>query len=514
MALINSVLYWLIKKRIHQIELFTKYPHEVQAEWFRKLILAARDTDWGMEYDYKSIATVEQYRERVPLSTYEDLKPRIDLLRQGKQNILWPTETRWFAKSSGTTGDKSKYIPVSQESLEECHYKGGKDMLSLYCNNFPNTALFNGRGLAIGGSHKISEINNASYYDGDLSAIIIQNLPFWAEFIRVPKKSTALMDNWEDKIEMMADEVIPHNLTSLSGVPSWMLLLLRRVLEKTGKDNIIELWPNLEVYFHGGVNFQPYVEKFHQIIPYSSMNYMETYNASEGFFGLQDRSDSNDLLLMLDYGIFYEFIPFASLGDDHPRSVALDEVDMETNYAMVISTNAGLWRYMIGDTIRFTSLNPFRIRITGRTKNFINAVGEELIVDNAEKAISDACRQCNAIISEFTAAPLFSKGHGQVAHEWLIEFESAPEDMELFITVFDNALKSVNSDYEAKRFHDMILAQPIIKPLPPQTFYTWLKGKGKLGGQNKVPRLSNNRVYADEILSLADSIKTGTFGTE
>jgi len=514
MALINSVLYWLIKKRIHQIELFIKYPHEVQAEWFRKLINTASDTDWGTEYDYKSISTVEQFKKRVPISTYEDLKPRIDLLREGKQNILWPSETRWFAKSSGTTEDKSKYIPVSQESLEECHFKGGKDMLSLYCNNFPNTALFNGRGLAIGGSHKISEINNDSYYDGDLSAIIIQNLPFWAEFIRVPKKRTALMDNWEDKIEMMAKEVIPHNLTSLSGVPSWMLLLLRKVLEKTGKDDLTEVWPNLEVYFHGGVNFQPYQEQFHQLIRSSSMNYMETYNASEGFFGLQDRSDSNDLLLMLDYGIFYEFIPVADIEKEHPVSVGLEEVDLETNYAMIISTNAGLWRYLIGDTVRFTSLNPFRIRITGRTKNFINAVGEELIIDNAEKAMALACKQSNAIVSEYTAAPLFKKDDSHVVHEWLIEFEAEPEDIEQFITSLDTALKSVNSDYEAKRFHDMVLSRPIIKSLPAGTFYTWLKEKGRLGGQNKVPRLSNNRIHADEIHKLAERIKTGNFESQ
>jgi hypothetical protein len=510
MALINSVLYWLIKKRIHQIELFIKYPHEVQAEWFRKLIATAKDTEWGREFDYASISNVEQFKERVPLSSYEQLKPRIDLLREGQQNILWPTEIRWFAKSSGTTENKSKFIPVSQESLEECHYKGGKDMLSLYCNNFPNTAFFNGRGLAIGGSHRISEINNASYYDGDLSAIIIQNLPFWAEFIRVPRKSTALMDNWEDKIEMMATEVIPHNLTSLSGVPSWMLLLLRRVLEKTGKDDILEVWPNLEVYFHGGVNFQPYVDQFQKIISSASMNYMETYNASEGFFGIQDRSDSDELLLMLDYGIFYEFIPFANLADEHPASVGLDQVDLETNYALVISTNAGLWRYLIGDTVRFTSLSPYRIRITGRTKNFINAVGEELIVDNAEKALIIACKQCNAVINEYTAAPLFFREENRVAHEWLIEFEAEPASLDEFTLAFDNALKSFNSDYDAKRFHDLVLRVPIIRKMPSQTFYHWLKGKGKLGGQNKVPRLSNNRILVEEILNLVDDRKFET----
>jgi hypothetical protein len=502
MALINSVLYWLIKKRIHQIDLFIKYPHDVQAEWFRKLVTTAKDTEWGKEYDYESITTVGQFRERVPISTYEVLKSRIDTMREGKQNILWPTEIRWFAKSSGTTGDKSKFIPVSQESLMECHYKGGKDMLSLYCNNFPNTAFFSGRGLAIGGSHKISEINTASYYDGDLSAIIIENLPFWAEFIRVPKKSTALMENWEEKIEMMADETIPHNLTSLSGVPSWLLLLLRRVLEKTGKNDIMEVWPNLEVYFHGGVNFSPYRDQFNQLIRSGQMNYLETYNASEGFFGIQDRSGSNELLLMLDYGIFYEFVPISELDNDQPKAIGLDEVELDTNYAMVISTNAGLWRYMIGDTVRFTSLNPYRIQITGRTKSFINAVGEEVIIDNAEKALAIACKKCRAIVNEYTAAPLFRKEDNKVAHQWLIEFELEPPDIDYFMETLDNALKSLNSDYEAKRFHDMVLCPPVIKILPPGTFYRWLKVKGKLGGQNKVPRLSNNRTFIEEILTI------------
>lgn len=505
MALINSVLSWLIKKRIHQIGLFIQYPHEVQSEWFRKLITAAKNTEWGLRYDYESIKTVEQFRERVPLSTYDDLKPYIERMRQGQQNVLWPGDIRWFAKSSGTTSDKSKYIPVSQEALEECHFKGGKDMLSLYCNNFPNTALFDGRGLAMGGSHKISEINNASFYDGDLSAILIQNLPYWAEFIRVPKKSTALMDNWEEKIELMADETIPHNVTSLSGVPSWLLLLLRRVLEKTGKNNILEVWPNLEVYFHGGVNFQPYREQFKSIIPSAEMNYMETYNASEGFFGIQDEALSQSMLLMLDYGIYYEFIPAGQLDEEHPRALGLDEVDTETNYALVISTNAGLWRYVIGDTIRFTTLKPYRVQISGRTRNFINAAGEEVIVENAEKALMIACRKCNAIVSEYTAAPRFFREKDRIAHEWLIEFETLPADLDYFSEALDNALKTLNSDYEAKRFHDMVLVPPLVRPVPKGTFYEWLKHKGKLGGQNKVPRLANDRRYIDEILAIMNS---------
>lgn len=510
MALINSVLSWYIKKRIHQIELFIKYPHEVQAEWFKKLVSTARDTEWGKKFDYDSIRSAEQFRERVPLNTYESVKPFIDRMRQGHQNILWPGDIRWFAKSSGTTSEKSKYIPVSQEALEECHFRGGKDMLSLYCNNYPNTALFDGRGLAMGGSHKISEINNESFYDGDLSAIIIQNLPSWAEFIRVPKKSVALMDNWEEKIEQMASDTIPHDVTSLTGVPSWMLLLLKRVLEKTGRSSILEVWPNLEVYFHGGVNFEPYREQFRRIIPGNSMSYMETYNASEGFFGIQDMSDRHDMLLMLDYGIYYEFIPLNELSDFEPgthnpelKTLGLDQVETDTNYAMVISTNGGLWRYIIGDTVRFTSLYPYRIQITGRTKNFINIAGEELIVDNAEKALAIACRKCHASVTDYTAAPLLS-GQGNIAsHEWLIEFETEPADLQYFAETLDNALKSLNSDYEAKRYHNMVLREPIVRSVPRNTFYNWLKSKGKLGGQNKVPRLSNDRKYVEEIIFMS-----------
>lgn len=506
MALINSLITWLIKKRIHQIELFMKYPHEVQSDWFRKLIQTAANTHWGLKYDYANIDTVEKFKERVPVSTYEEFKNYIDRMRKGEQNILWPTEIRWFAKSSGTTDDKSKFIPVSEESLEECHMRGGKDMLSLYCNNFPNTALFDGKGLGIGGSHKIMEINNASFYDGDLSAILIQNLPYWAEFIRVPKLQTALMDEWEEKIERMADETIPHDVTSLSGVPSWMLLLLKRVLEKTQKSNILEVWPNLEVYFHGGVSFKPYREKFHQLIPGSSMNYMETYNASEGFFGIQDIADSDELLLMLDYGIYYEFLPVESLDEDHPKTLELDKVELHKNYAMVISTNAGLWRYLIGDTIMFTSLNPYRIKITGRTRSFINTFGEELIVENAEAAIESASRKTKAIITEYTAAPRFFDENAHAAHEWVIEFEVPPTNLEYFAEVLDNALKSLNSDYEAKRYHNMILKSPIIHSVNKGTFYHWLKQKGKLGGQFKVPRLSNERRYVEETLKISSTL--------
>lgn len=504
MALINSVLSWLMKKRFHQIELFMKYPHEVQEEWFKKLIVNGRDTEWGRKYQYQSINSVDEYRRRVPVNDYEALKPYIKRLRNGEQNLLWNSEIKLFAKSSGTTSDKSKFIPVSQETLEECHYKGGKDMLSIYCNNHPETLLFDGKGLSMGGSHRITEINNEIYYDGDLSALIVENLPSWAEFIRVPKRSVALMDEWESKIEKMALSTINHNVTNILGVPSWTLLLIRHILKITGKQNLHEVWPNLEVFFHGGVNFEPYLQQFRELIPSDKMNYMETYNASEGFFGLQDRTDSDELLLMLDYGIFYEFMPLDQLDEEFPKTLKLDEVKKDVNYALIITTNSGLWRYVIGDTIRFTSLNPFRIKITGRTVNFINATGEELIIDNAIKALSIACNKCNAVISDFTAAPVYFNSGNNAAHEWLIEFEKAPSNIEYFAETLDNALKSLNSDYEAKRYHNMVLRPPVVRPLPEKTFYNWLKKKNKLGGQNKVPKLANNRVYVDEILEMVN----------
>lgn len=502
MALLNSVLSWLMKKRIHQIELFMKYPHDVQTEWFKKLITSARDTEWGKMYDYKSIASYEEFKKRMPVSDYDALKPYIDRVRAGEQNILWNTEIKWFAKSSGTTSDKSKFIPVSTESLEECHFKAGKDLLSIYCNNHPETNIFEGKGLGMGGSHTFREVNNELYYDGDLSAILIQNLPFWAEFLRTPQLSIALMDEWESKIDHMAKATSVENVTNIAGVPSWTLLLMKHILQITGKSDISEIWPNLEVFFHGGVSFHPYRRQFNELISSPNVNYMETYNASEGFFGIQDLSGNDSMLLMLDYGIFYEFAEINMDGSTSSKTITLDQVVPGINYAVIISTNGGLWRYLIGDTIMFTSTMPYRIRITGRTRHFINAFGEELIVDNAEKAFDTACSRCGSIVSEYTGAPVYFEQGKNGAHEWLVEFEKAPENLEYFTELFDNALKALNSDYEAKRYHNMILNLPIIKEVPRGTFYNWLKLKGKLGGQNKVPRLSNNRQYIDEIKQL------------
>jgi hypothetical protein len=501
MALINSVISWLIKQRMHQIELFLKYPHEVQNELLLHLLENGKETEWGRRYDYKSIGSIEEYKKRVPLNDYDSLRPYIERLMKGEQNILWNSDIKWFAKSSGTTSDKSKFIPISRESLEECHYKGGKDMLAIYCNNNPDTLIFDGKGLAVGGSKKLFEVNNEIYY-GDLSAIIIQNLPLWAEFYRTPEISIALMEEWEGKITKMAEATISKNVTNISGVPSWTLLLLKKVLEISGKKNICEVWENLEMYAHGGVSFKPYREQFEKLIPSDSMHYVETYNASEGFFGIQDRNISDDMLLMLDYGIYYEFIPVHDLNEISPETISLGEVETGKNYEMVITTNGGLWRYRIGDTVRFTSLNPYRIQITGRTKSFINAFGEELIIDNAERALRIACEKSDSVINEYTAAPVYLEEGRNGAHEWLIEFEKPPANIGYFTEVLDNALKSLNSDYEAKRYKDMILRMPLVKSLPKGSFYKWMKKKGRLGGQNKVPRLANDRKYVEEILSI------------
>jgi hypothetical protein len=490
-----------MKKRMHQIELFIKYPYDVQDEWFQTLISTAENTEWGKKYGYESIITQEQFKARVPIQTYDTLKPYIEKMLKGEHNILWPSEIKWFAKSSGTTNDRSKFIPVSEESMEECHFKGGKDLLSLYCNNRPDTKIFTGKCLVLGGSHQINQLNADSSF-GDLSAVLIKNLPFWAEFYRTPEMSITLMDNFEEKIEKMARATIDVNVTNISGVPTWNIVLAKRILEITGKDNLLEVWPNLEFYFHGAVNFKPYREQFKKLIPSDSMYYLETYNASEGFFGIQDQPNSEEMLLMLDYGIYYEFLPMEDINKENPKTLGLDEVQLNKNYALIISTNAGLWRYMIGDTIKFTSLTPHRIQITGRTKHFINAFGEELIIDNAEKGLLKACAETGAIIRDYTACPIYFEGNNAGGHEWIIEFENKPDNLERFTDVMDQTLREINSDYDAKRYKDMALARPKLHLAPDGTFYEWMKSRGKLGGQHKVPRLANDRAYVDEILKL------------
>lgn len=503
MEILNSILTWVMKKRIHQIELFMKYPHEVQEELFQRLIQKGMETAYGQQYDFASIRNYEDFRKKVPVVSYEEIAPYVERLMAGEQHVLWPTEVKWFAKSSGTTNARSKFIPVSQEALEDCHFKGGKDLISIYANNYPETKLFTGKGLTIGGSQQINQFDkNANSYYGDVSAVIIKNLPLWVQFVRTPSMEIALMEEWEEKIEKMARTTIEENVTSITGVPTWTVVLLQRILEITGKKHILEIWPNLEVFIHGAVAFPPYRELFRTLIPSDGMRYMETYNASEGFFGIQDQRRSDEMLLMLDYGIFYEFIPFEELESDSPKALPLDEVELGKNYAMVITTNAGLWRYRIGDTVKFTSIKPYRIKITGRTKHFINAFGEELIIENAEAAITEACMRAEAVISNFTAAPRYLADGQKGSHEWVIEFTKRPANREKFVEVLDNTLRKLNSDYDAKRYKDLALEAPVVHFVDEGTFYQWMKKKGKLGGQNKVPRLSNSREYLDELLEM------------
>lgn len=490
-----------MKQRVHQIELFIKYPHDVQMEWFKKLIVSAKDTEFGKEHDFKNIKNYEQFIRKVPVRDYEGLKPYIDRMMMGEQNILWNSEVRWFAKSSGTTSDKSKFIPLSQESMEECHFKGGKDMLAIYCNNYPETRIFSGKGLTLGGSHQIN-VKSGNTWFGDLSAIIMEHLPVWVEYMRTPDLSIALMSEWESKLERIAHHTLEEDVTNLAGVPSWMLILIQRILEIKGTNNLLDVWPNLELFMHGGVSFTPYIEQYKKIIPSDQMHYLETYNASEGFFGIQDQTDSSEMLLMLDYGIFYEFIPLESAHLENPPVVWLQDVEKDVNYVMLITTNAGMWRYQIGDVIRFTSIHPYRIKISGRTRHYINTFGEELIVDNADKALAVACEKTGAIIREYTAGPVFMESNSNGAHEWLIEFEKQPDSLGYFGEILDNALKTLNSDYEAKRYKNITLRMPVIRSMESGTFYNWMKNRGKLGGQNKVPRLANDRKYLDEILEM------------
>ncbi len=502
--LFNSIASWLLKKRYHQIELFLKYPDEVQNEVLQQLVSFAKDTELGRQYGFESVDSYQDFSERVPIVNYEGIANTIERTRRGEQNVFWPTQIKWFAKSSGTTNAKSKFIPVSIEALEDCHYKSGKDLLCLYLNNNENSQLFIGKGLRLGGSKELYEDNGTFF--GDLSAILIDNMPLWAEYSSTPSNRVSLMGDWESKLGAIIQESVAENVTSMAGVPSWMLVLLNEVIKTTGKNHLFEIWPNLEVYFHGGVSFAPYKEQYKKLLPRKHFRYYEIYNASEGFFGIQDRNNADDLLLMLDYGIFYEFIPMDLYGKENQRAMPIWEVKTGVNYAVVITTNAGLWRYKIGDTVRFTSTSPYRIKVTGRTKHHINAFGEELIIENAEEALRQVCRKTNAQIKDYTAAPIFMNGSEKGGHEWLIEFGKPPEDIDYFTEFLDNALKSLNSDYEAKRYNNMTLGMPKVHVAREHLFYEWLKCNDKLGGQHKIPRLCNDREYMDELLKLNSTL--------
>lgn len=500
MAIVSSLISWYFRKRMPELEQDFLNAELRQEEVFKYLIRMGLHTKFGEEYDFKSIRNYDDFKNRIPVQSYESLKPYIERTMKGEAAVLWPSDIKWFAKSSGTTSDKSKFIPVSFEALDLCHFQGGRDVLTLFCNKFPDSPIFNGKGLVIGGSHKVNSLHEGSFY-GDLSAVIMSNLPFWVNFLRTPEISIALMDEWEQKIERMAQATVREDVTNISGVPTWTIVLFNRLLEMTGKSNMLEVWPNLELYIHGGVSFTPYREQFKKYIPSDKMIYFETYNASEGFFGIQDPDyPGYEMFLMPNYGIFYEFIAMNEFGNDSAKVLSLGEVEPGVNYAVLISTNGGLWRYVIGDTIQFATVKPYRFHITGRTRLFINAFGEEVVIENAEKALAAACKETAAEIVDFTAAPIYLT-EKEAGHEWLIEFKVAPNDPIRFTEILDQTLKQVNSDYEAKRHKDIALKAPKMRILQKGCFENWLKFKGKLGGQHKVPRLSNDRKIVEEILA-------------
>lgn len=499
MSIISPVFRGYIKLRQSAIDNFMHDPIDTQQKVFNELVGSAQFTEYGKKYRFQDINGISDFQKMVPINDYETLKPYIQRILEGTQNVLWPSPITWFAKSSGTTSDKSKFIPVSKESLDDNHFRSGRDVLALYLRQDPSSNVTSGKCLILGGSHQINQLNAASFF-GDLSAVMLQNMPLAGQLFRLPELSIALMTEWEEKIERMAHSTIKENVTYIAGVPTWTVVLIKRIFEITGTNNLLDIWPNLELYIHGGVNFTPYRRQFEQLIPSPRMHYRETYNASEGFFAAQDREDEEGMLLFVNHGIFYEFMPTEEYGKEQPRTLTLKEVELYKNYALVISTNGGLWRYVVGDTIQFTSRDPFRIKVTGRLKHFINAFGEEVIVDNADNAIAIACAETGAIVADYTAAPVYMTGESNGAHEWIIEFERLPVPLETFTSLLDSSLQAINSDYEAKRHKDIALRMPIVHQMPVGGFRRWLKDKGKLGGQHKVPRLSNERKYLEELL--------------
>jgi len=500
MKLLSPAISRLARLRLRLIELWTSQPVAAQREVLQELVTAAQYTEFGRQYKFTQLFSLKTFKQTVPVHEYDDLKPFITRMMNGEENILWNTPIEWFAKSSGTTSNKSKFIPVSKESLEENHYQASKDVLTMYYKNFPDSDLLTGKGLVIGGSHQVNRVNENIQY-GDLSAVLMQNSPVWSNWIRTPELSIALMDEWEGKIEQLAQSTMHENVTSISGVPTWTLVLIKRILEISGKQTLAEVWPHLELYLHGGVSFVPYREQFKKLIG-KDINYLETYNASEGFFAAQESPSEEGLLLFTNHGIFYEFMSIEEYGKKFPQTVGLDKVELNKNYALIISTTGGLWRYIVGDTVQFTSLKPYKIKVSGRLKHYMNAFGEEVIVDNTDQAIAIACEQTGAIVNDYTAAPIYFSNNNNGAHEWLIEFDRAPASLEQFAEALDAALKTLNSDYEAKRYKDIALRMPVLHALKKGAFNEWLKSKGKLGGQHKVPRLSNERSLLEEILSL------------
>jgi hypothetical protein len=503
MKLLSPAISRLARLRLWRVQNWISYPVAAQRNVLQNLVTQAQYTEFGRKYSFSKLFTIKDFKNRVPIHEYDDIKPYILRMMDGEENVLWNTPINWFAKSSGTTSAKSKFIPISEETLKETHFKASKDVLTNYYKNFPDSDLLTGKSLVVGGSHQVNAVNEEIQY-GDLSAVLMQNTPFWGHWIRTPELSIALLDEWESKIEKLAQNTINENVTSLAGVPTWTIVLIKRILEISGKKTLKEVWPNLELYIHGGVSFTPYREQLQKLVG-TPINYLEIYNASEGFFAAQNMPVADGMLLFADHGIFYEFMPVEEYGKPNAKTFGLDQVTLYKNYALVISTNGGLWRYLVGDTIQFTSIRPFKIKVTGRLKHYMNAFGEEVIVDNTDKAIAIASAKTNAIVSDYTAAPIFFSEQENGAHEWLIEFDKLPGDMDEFTFALDDALKSVNSDYEAKRYKNIALRMPLVHILENGTFREWLKQKGKLGGQHKVPRLSNERHLIEEIIGMVNA---------
>ncbi len=487
--------------RVKKIEKYATATEAIQRDVLKRLVGEAVSTEWGIKHNYSDITQYEQFAKQVGVQDYETLKGYIDRMRRGERDVLWKGGCKWFAKSSGTTNDKSKFIPVTPTGLQNVHYKGGFDVVATYVANNPDSRILSGRALILGGSHS-PNYNLQNSLVGDLSAILIENCNPFVNMLRVPKKEIALLGDFEEKMDKIARSASVKNVTNLSGVPSWMMAVLKHMLDVTGKSSVDEVWPNLEVFFHGGVAFTPYREQYRQLIRNSNMKYVETYNASEGFFGIQNDPLDPAMLLMIDYETFYEFIPFEDIGSSSPRVLPLWEVEVGKNYAMLISTSCGLWRYMIGDTVRFTSKDPYKIVISGRTKHYINAFGEELIVENAEKGLEKACSETGAKVLDYTAAPVFMDANAQCRHQWLIEFAEPPTSVETFAQILDTTLQQINSDYEAKRYKNKTMQQLELVVAREHLFSDWLKSKGKLGGQHKVPRLSNSRQHIEELLEM------------
>lgn len=505
MAAITKLINLYFSQRLREIDRFRRRPAEVQEQQFRYLLSHGTRTEFGRDIGMSGIASQEQFRSRVPVYDYETITEFITRSRRGEKNVLWPEEAKWFAKSSGTTDAKSKFIPVTMAGMKHSHMRGPKDIMAMYCRLYPKSRVVNGKMLTLGGSKKIEREGDATL-SGDLSAILIENTPAIANILRIPDKKTALIPDFDEKVRLISEQSTRQDVRSFTGVPSWNLVMLNRVLEYTGKDNILEVWPHMELFVHGGMDFRPYEEQYRKIIPSPDMRYMETYNASEGFFAIAEEPGRKDMLLMLDYGTYYEFLPTDRLGEPS-AAVPLEGVRKGVNYAMIITNCNGLWRYMIGDTVQFVSTDPYTIKITGRTKHYINAFGEEIVIDNAESAMQEACAATGAQVAEYTAAPIYMEGRSKGAHEWIIEFRDAPADTGAFTQALDQGLQKINSDYEAKRFKDTTLSAPKITIVPQGTFEGWLRAQGKVGGQNKVPRLYNDRTYAAQLIDFAASAK-------